>query len=93
MQCRHILLPLLFLAVLDHRSRADELARGVVYHDTNDNGQYDPADTMIYANVFNGSARTKTEIRLGDQGTWTTMDRTEEIDPGYQSVFDCEQEI
>ena len=49
--------------------------------------------TVIYANVFNGSSRTKVELRWGDQETWIEMERVLEVDPGYRQVYNLEQSV
>lgn len=49
-------------------------------------------DTTVYANVFNGSARSVVELRVGE-GEWITMQHTREIDPQYQHVFDHEARL
>ena len=45
--------------------------------------------TPIYVNVFNGSARSKVELRLGN-ADWTQMQHTQGIDPNYQTVTERE---
>jgi hypothetical protein len=47
------------------------------------------AETIISANVFNGSQNSVVEMRIGD-GEWQTMKHTRAIDPKYQRTFDRE---
>jgi hypothetical protein len=44
--------------------------------------------TAVYVNVFGGSEKTKVEMRLGEDGPWTTLNRTAEKDPYYQQLWD-----
>lgn len=47
----------------------------------------------IYVNFFNGSERSKLEMRLGNTGKWLTMERTVVDDPAFQAVLDRESKI
>ena len=47
----------------------------------------------IYVNVFNGSERSKVEMRLGKTGEWITMDRTVINDPGFEKLCATEGAI
>ncbi|MDA1052209.1 MAG: calcineurin-like phosphoesterase family protein [Planctomycetota bacterium] len=51
------------------------------------------SETVVYVNVFNGSERSKVEMRVGQDGTWTAMQHTREIDPLLQRVFDAEEKV
>lgn len=51
------------------------------------------SDTTIHANVFNGSERSKVEMRVGEEGTWTEMQHTFELDPQLLHVFDAEAKV
>lgn len=44
----------------------------------------------IYVNFFNGSERSKLEMRLGNDGDWTVMERVVIDDPAYKIVVDRE---
>ena len=50
-------------------------------------------ETMIYTNVFNGSERSKVEMRVGRHGSWTAMEHTREIDPQLQRVYEAEEKV
>ncbi len=50
-------------------------------------------ETTIYVNIFNGSERSKVEMRVGQDGSWTTMQHTREIDPLLQQVFEAEEKV
>jgi hypothetical protein len=50
------------------------------------------AKQTLFANVFNGSEKTKVEMRIG-KSAWTVMKKVREIDPSLQSAFDREAEI
>jgi hypothetical protein len=50
-------------------------------------------ETTIYVNVFNGSERSKVEMRIGQHGSWTAMEHTREIDPQLQRVYDAEEKV
>ncbi len=47
----------------------------------------DLGQTTVWANVFNGSQKSKTEMRI-DRGDWAEMKRTEVADPVYQRLVD-----
>ncbi len=49
--------------------------------------------TDIYVNVFNGSERSKVEMRLGDNGDWIEMTRKVMIDPLFQQTADAEKAL
>ena len=42
--------------------------------------------TDIYVNVFNGSERSKVEMRLGKEGPWTVMQRKVINDPEFAAL-------
>lgn len=50
----------------------------------------DLTDTAVYANVFNGSERSKVELQIGDAGEWVAMEQAREVDPNYKAIFDRE---
>lgn len=50
-------------------------------------------DTLIYVNVFNGSERSKVEMRVGSKDIWTVMEHTREVDPQLQWVFEAEEKV
>lgn len=50
------------------------------------------AEAIISANVFNGSKRTKVELRVGD-GEWLPMKKVNVIDPKLQRVYDHEVKV
>ncbi len=43
-------------------------------------------ETTIFVNVFNGSSRSRTEMRV-DSGDWTTMEHTVRNDPYYEQTY------
>lgn len=48
----------------------------------------------IYANVFNGSEKTKVEMRVGDkQSEWMEMEKTREVDPLYRATLEHESKL
>jgi hypothetical protein len=47
----------------------------------------------IYVNFFNGSERSKIEIRLSNRGDWIEMERIVVADPAYQAVLDREKSL
>ena len=47
--------------------------------------------TEVVVNVFNGSQKSKVEMRVG--GKWRTMKHAPGIDPLYQRVFDAEKKL
>jgi len=47
----------------------------------------------IFVNVFNGSERSKVEMRFGKRDSWTAMQRNVMVDPAYQAVYDAEKSI
>ncbi|HCB97976.1 MAG: calcineurin-like phosphoesterase C-terminal domain-containing protein [Limisphaerales bacterium] len=48
--------------------------------------------TPVYVNVFNGWKESVVQLRWNDQGSWVSLERSEEPDPGLQAVFDREPE-
>ena len=46
----------------------------------------------VYVNVFNGWKESVVQLRWNDQGSWVSLERSEEPDPGLQAVFDREPE-
>src|SRR5690606_4139314 len=50
------------------------------------------ADTVVYANVFNGSEKSVVEMRVGD-GEWQPMEQTREVDPKYARTFELEEAV
>ncbi len=51
------------------------------------------AETDIFVNVFNGSEKSTVEMRFGETGKWTRMDRRVINDPGYALLRKGEQAI
>lgn len=47
------------------------------------------ADTTIFVNVFNGSEKSRTEMRLGS-GEWSAMEHTVRNDPFYEKTFEID---
>ena len=50
----------------------------------------DLATTVIHANVFNGSEKSKVAMRVDDQGDWIDMERLTRIDPAFKAEKDRE---
>ena len=50
-------------------------------------------ETDVYVNVFNGSEKSKVEMRLGNKGSWTTMTRKVAYDPHYVKLYKTEKAI
>lgn len=50
-------------------------------------------ETSVVVNVFAGSEKSKTEMRVGDEGTWTEMTRFTGVDPFYADLKKGEQEL
>jgi hypothetical protein len=48
--------------------------------------------TTVYANVFNGSERTKVEMKLGTQTQWQPMQHSRENDPQFAELSKRENE-
>ncbi len=46
--------------------------------------------TEVFANVFSGSERTKVEMRLGPDDTWTPMQKVLAPDPAYRALKELE---
>jgi hypothetical protein len=51
------------------------------------------AETDVFVNVFNGSERSKVEMRLGRDGEWQTMERQVKEDPTLVDLYRAENEI
>lgn len=49
--------------------------------------------TEVYANVFNGSERTKVEMRFGDAGAWVEMERFDGVSPKYRRAYQVENAL
>jgi hypothetical protein len=49
-------------------------------------------DTQVQVNVFNGSAKTRVEARIGN-GAWTKMKQTLAHDPGYDTLKAMEKVV
>ena len=47
----------------------------------------------VFANVFNGSEKTRVELRLGDKGEWIPMQPAREADPAYKTLYEAEQAL
>lgn len=52
----------------------------------------DLANTTVYANVFNGSERSKVQMRVG-KGKWITMEHSIELDPTFKATGEAEAAI
>lgn len=48
------------------------------------------AKTTVYANVFNGSERSRVELRVGSSDKLSVMQHSREVDPHYQAIVDAE---
>ncbi len=46
----------------------------------------DSGETAVLVNVFGGSERSKTEMRLGEEGSWVTMERVAVEDPYFMAM-------
>lgn len=44
--------------------------------------------TEILVNVFAGSERSRTELRIGNDGAWLPLENTKARDPNCQRMFD-----
>ncbi len=49
------------------------------------------AKTEVLVNVFSGTKHSIVELRLGDEGKWVSMERTEQPDPGFAALKEAEQ--
>ena len=49
-------------------------------------------DTMIYANIYNGSERSTARYRVGGDGRWRGMERAIEPDPRYVRLYERDQD-
>lgn len=49
-------------------------------------------DTTIFANVFNGSEKSRTEMRIGS-GEWTLMEHTVRNDPFFERTYAIDKQI
>jgi hypothetical protein len=47
-------------------------------------------DTEVLVNVFAGSERSRVEMRLGDSGAWTLLQREAREDPYYLATLERE---
>ncbi|MCA9088406.1 MAG: calcineurin-like phosphoesterase family protein [Planctomycetaceae bacterium] len=51
-------------------------------------------DTMVFANVFNGSEKSTVQLRVvDDPAGWIPMQHSREIDPKLQRTYEAEQQI
>lgn len=50
----------------------------------------DTGETVVTANVFNGTSKSVIEMRIGS-GNWITMSSTTRPDPTYQRIYDQEE--
>jgi hypothetical protein len=48
--------------------------------------------TTVYANVFNADAKANVRFRV-NESSWQPMQRTVEVDPLYQAVYDAENAV
>lgn len=51
------------------------------------------AETDVYVNVFNGSERSRVEMRFGKDGDWMTMKKKNVSDPAFVKVIAEEKKI
>ncbi|HBL42895.1 calcineurin-like phosphoesterase family protein [Gimesia sp.] len=51
------------------------------------------AETEIFANIFNGSERSKVEMLIGESGSWTAMEQIDEIDPSFNKLSEAENAV
>ncbi|WP_417385560.1 calcineurin-like phosphoesterase C-terminal domain-containing protein [Gimesia sp.] len=51
------------------------------------------AETEVYANIFNGSERSKVEIQVGNSGSWAVMEKIDEIDPSFKKLSETENAV
>lgn len=49
------------------------------------------SDTEVYANIFGGSEASSVLMRIGEDGKWIKMQRTEEPDPYYVMLKESEE--
>ena len=45
------------------------------------------SETDVFVNFFNGSEKSKLEIRFGNSGSWTEMKKTKENCPGFVELY------
>jgi len=50
------------------------------------------SEAEVYVNVFNGSQRSKVELRIGE-GQWHPMKQAAEADPGYKRIHALEKSL
>ena len=50
--------------------------------------QEELAETTVLVNVFNGSERSKVDMRLDDQGAWLPMKHMRKEDPQYRAAYE-----
>ncbi|MBM4000210.1 MAG: metallophosphoesterase [Planctomycetes bacterium] len=74
---------------LDYRAAGRGADYQIRIHAPSDLSVSESSATNVYANVFNGSVRSKVEMRV-DDGAWLAMEKTAEADPHYQKLFDDE---
>ena len=48
------------------------------------------AEATVYANVFNGSERSRVEIQFGKGSPWVAMQHTKELDPYVKRINEME---
>jgi len=51
------------------------------------------AETEILVNVFNGSARTRVEMRCGQQESWQRLEHVAVEDPAFRKIYDTEKAL
>jgi hypothetical protein len=47
----------------------------------------------VLVNVFNGSARSTVQMRVGEEGIWADMEQTRVEDPAFRLAYDSEREL
>ncbi len=50
-------------------------------------------ETSVFVNVFNGSERSKVEMRVGRTGQWVAMEHIREVDPLLKKVYEAEAKV
>lgn len=53
----------------------------------------DAAKIFVYVNVFNGSEKSVVKMKVGEKGSWVSLEKVEEFDPQYVAIRDREMEL
>ena len=51
------------------------------------------SEIEIFANIFNGSERSKVEMQVGESGSWTVMEKIDDIDPSFNKLSETENAV